>query len=378
MGKRIVIALLVVALLVSGGWWWHSRKGSEDPAQKAKGPQLVETAAVEPRDITTVINTVGSLIAGESAAIHAEIAGQVQTVAFEEGQPVKKGDVLIKMDSSLIETDLAKAKSALEVAAATFQRDDKLKAGGFVAGQQWDVSRADYRAAQAAVENAQILLTKTEIKAPFDGVAGLRKFSPGDYATAGQDLTTVVSLNPLKLEFSAPEKDYASVRQGQKIIFAVDAFPQQEFEGEIYAIDPTINPENRNFTVKATVPNDEGKLRPGMYARIRIETQTREGVPMMPEQAVIPEGTDAYAFVMRNGKAHRVKLSLGERQQGAVEVREGLKAGDRVITAGVMKLREGSPVTEETPQAATSAPEGGHRPASGPSGPDERPVKAEK
>ncbi|MCC7038473.1 MAG: efflux RND transporter periplasmic adaptor subunit [Alphaproteobacteria bacterium] len=350
--KPVIITLLVIAAIAAGGWYWYSHKSGSGDDKKPKGPQAVVTAAVEARDITSTINAVGSLIAGEAAAIHAEVSGQVQEVLFEEGKPVKKGDTLIKMDSSLIETEYAKAKAALDVAAATFQRDDKLKSGGFVAGQQWDVSRADYRAAQAAVSNAEILLTKSTIKAPFDGVAGLRSFSPGDYATAGQELTNVVALDPLKIEFTVPEKDYATVKQGQKISFNVDAFPDRKFTGEIYAIDPRINPENRNFTVKATIPNTDGALRPGMYARIGIETQTRQAVPMIPEEAVIPQGSDSYVFTINGSKAQRKKITLGERQAGSVEVREGLTAGDKVITAGTMKLKDGSDVAEQKQDAA--------------------------
>ena len=353
--KPVIISLLVIAAIAAGGWYWYSHKSAGGDEKKPKGPQAVVTAVVEARDITSTINAVGSLIAGEAAAIHAEVSGQIQEVLFEEGKPVKKGDTLIKMDSSLIETEYAKAKAALDVAAATFQRDDKLKSGGFVAGQQWDVSRADYRAAQAAVSNAEILVTKAVIKAPFDGVAGLRNFSPGDYATAGQELTNVVSLDPLKLEFTVPEKDYATVKQDQKINFMVDAFPDRKFTGDIYAIDPRINPENRNFTVKATIPNSDGALRPGMYARISIETQTRQAVPMLPEQAIMPQGTDNYVYTINGNKAQRKKITIGERQNGSVEVREGLKAGDKVITAGLMKLKDGSEVAEQKPDA-TAAP----------------------
>lgn len=354
--KPVIITLLVIAAIAAGGWYWYSHKSGSGDDKKPKGPQAVVTATVEARDLTSTISTVGSLIAGESAAIHAEVSGQVQEVMFEEGKPVKKGDTLIKMDSSLIETEYAKAKAALDVAAATFQRDDKLKSGGFVAGQQWDVSRADYRAAQAAVSNAEILMTKSTIKAPFDGVAGLRSFSPGDYATAGQELTSVVSLDPLKLEFTVPEKDYAAVKQGQKISFTVDAFPDQKFSGDIYAIDPRINPDNRNFTVKATIPNAEGALRPGMYARIAIVTQTRSAVPMLPEEAIMPQGTDSYVYTINGNKAQRTKITIGERQAGSVEVREGLKAGDKVITAGLMKLKDGSDVAEQPVEAAAPVP----------------------
>lgn len=353
-----IIGILALLLLLAGGgyWYWsHGKAAPEAGGKGPKGPQVVVTVPVAAKDLTLAISAVGSLLAGESASIHAEIAGQVQKILFEEGQPVKKGDILVQMDTSLIETELQKARAALDVANANFTRDDKLKKSGFVANQQWDTSRAEQQSAQAAVANAEILLQKATIKAPFDGIAGLRSFSPGDYAAAGQELSTIVSIAPLKLEFTAPEKDYASVKAGQKISFSVDSYPGENFTGEIYAVDPRINPENRNFTARATIPNDDGRLRPGMYARITIETATRSNVLMVPEEAVIPSGNDSYVFVAQGGKAAKRKITLGERQAGEVEAVTGLKAGEKVITAGVMKLQDGGAIEEQAATAPAAA-----------------------
>jgi membrane fusion protein (multidrug efflux system) len=354
MGRTIGILAVLLLLACGGYWFWtHSKAAPEASGKGPKGPQVVVTAPVAAKELTLAISAVGSLLAGESASIHAEIAGQVQRILFEEGQPVKKGDILVEMDTSLIETDLRKARAALDVATANFSRDDKLKKSGFVANQQWDTSRAELQSAEAAVANAEILLQKATIKAPFDGIAGLRSFSPGDYAAAGQELSSIVSIAPLKLEFTAPEKDYAAVKAGQKISFSVDSYPGDTFAGEIYAVDPRINPENRNFTARATIPNDDGRLRPGMYARISIDTATRAGVLMIPEEAVIPSGNDSYVFVAQNGKASKRKVVLGARQAGEVEAVSGLKEGEKVITAGVMKLQDGGAIDE---QAASPAP----------------------
>lgn len=347
--KRILAIALLITLALGGAWYWHNHKEAAPEAAggKNRGPQAVVTAAPSKRDLAVIIDAVGSLIASEEASIHAEVSGQIKEVQFQEGQPVKKGDMLIKIDSSLAETDLLQAKAAMEAKKAAFSRDDKLKSSGFVADQQYDTSRAELQGAEAAVANAEILITKSSIRAPFDGVAGLRNFSAGDYAAVGQALTTVVAIDPLKLEFSVPEKNYAAIKTGQKISFAVDAFTGENFSGEIYAIDPQINPENRNFTVKANIPNTDGKLRPGMYARIRIETATRPGALMAPEEAIIPEGKDSYVFVVNGGKAQRKKVTLGERQSGAVEIKDGITADDRLIVAGVMKLRDGAAVNEQ-------------------------------
>lgn len=349
----ILAALVILCALAAGGSYYMQKHGAKDNEGRAKGPQPVVVEPAATRDLTVAINTVGSIVAGESADIHPEISGQILEILFEEGQPVQKGDILIQMDKSLLETELMRAKAALGVATANFNRDDKLKKSGFVADQQWDASQADLQAANAAVANADIRLFKSSIRAPFDGIAGLRNFSPGDYAAEGQTLTTLVSIDPLRLEFAIPERNYSSIRTGQKIVFTADAFPGEKFSGDVYAIDPRINAENRNFTVKALIHNADGRLRPGMYARIRIDTATRQNVLMIPEEALVPEGQDNYVFIASDGKAARRKVTLGDRTAGAVEISEGLEAGDKVITAGVMKLRDGMAVAEQTATETT-------------------------
>lgn len=363
--KRIAVIVLIIALLAGGLWHLHSTTAAEQAGGKMKGPQNVVTAPLARRDLAVTIEAVGSLLAGEAADIHAEVAGQIKSISFEEGQPVKKGDLLINIDTSLIETDLLKAKAARDAARASFNRDDQLKSKGFVADQQYDSSRAALQAAEAEVANAEILLQKASIVAPFDGIAGLRNFSVGDYAAAGQTLTSIVSLHPLKMSFTVPERDFAAVKAGQEISFTVDAWPGQDFKGEIYAIDPRINAENRNFAVRATIPNEDGRLRPGMYARIRITTATRPGALMAPEEAVVPQGTESYVFTAEGGKAARRKVELGERREGEVEIKSGLDDNARVITAGVMKLRDGSEIVEAAPAEAAAEPAAGGDAADG-------------
>lgn len=371
----ILVTMLVLGGLAAGGMqYWKTRQAPSDkpaataPAGKAQMPpggMPVVTETVTPRDITTPINAVGSLIASEAADIHTEIAGQIEKILFEEGQPVKKGDVLIQIDRSLVQTELSKAQATYEATAATFRRDDKLKESGYVSNQKWDLSRSDLQTAKSAVENARIRLEKTAVRAPFDGVAGLRSFSVGDYAQVGQVLTTIDTLDPLKLEFSVPERYFTNIQIGQKITFGVDAWPGQTFEGSIYAIDPRINPDTHNFSVKANIPNADSRLRPGMYARIAIATATRTGVIMVPEEALIPQGNDSFVYVIEDGKAAMKQVTRGIRDNNRVEITEGLEAGAEVITAGTMRIGPGMPVqslpatapaamTESTPAAGTT------------------------
>lgn len=309
----------------------------------------VVTKKIAPENVTITLSAVGSLLAGEAAEIHAEIAGQIEKIFFEEGQPVKKGELLMQIDKSLIQTELARAQAAYDATAATFSRDDKLKSSGYVSNQKWDLSKSDLQSAKAAVDSARIRLEKTSIRAPFDGIAGLRSFSVGDYAETGQSLTTVVSIDPLKIEFSVPEKDYGAVSAGQKIRFSVDAWPNEAFEGKIYAVAPRIDPATRNFSVKAEIPNPKRKLRPGMYARIDIATSTKKDVLMVPEEALIPSGSDTFVFAVEDGKAAMRKITPGLRRDGAVEALDGLSPGAEIITAGAMRVRDGMPVMSQPP-----------------------------
>lgn len=366
---KIFITLIVLGAIAGGGYyyWSHKQAGEQTAAAGAPGAggppggMPVEAEKVAAREFTVSINAVGSLIAGESADIHSEIAGQIEKIQFEEGQPVKKGDVLMQIDRSLIQTELSKAQAAYDATSATFSRDDKLKASGYVSNQKWDLSKSDLQTSKSAVENARIRLEKTTVRAPFDGVAGLRSFSVGDYAQIGQVLTTIDSLSPLKLEFAVPERNYSAVQTGQKITFSVDAWPGETFEGEIYAIDPRINPDTRNFNVKANIPNTEGRLRPGMYSRISIATVTRQNVLMIPEEAIMPQGDQSFVYVIEDGKAAMKQVTPGLRDAGRVEITAGLNVGDEVITAGTMRIGPGAPVMVLPPagqQAAGEQPDG--------------------
>lgn len=324
---------------------------SAQPAAKGvkpgapQGPIPVEAVRVAPKDVPVMLSAVGSLLAGESADITTEVPGRIEKILFDEGQPVKKNDVLLQIDKSLIETELQQATAAYNVAKATFNRDNTLKEKGFASSQKWDLSKADMETTRAAMENARIRLQKTTVRAPFDGITGLRNFSVGDFANTGQTLTSIVSINPLKLEFTIPEKNYAAIAEGQAIRVNVDAWPDKSFTGTIYAVDPQVDPQTRNFRAKAKIDNAEKHLRPGMYARVSIETNTRTQSLSVPEESVIPEGRDSFVMLVVDGKAQRRKVVLGYRAAGSVEVAEGLSAGDVVVTAGLQRVRENTPVT---------------------------------
>jgi membrane fusion protein (multidrug efflux system) len=198
--------------------------------------------------------------------------------------------------------------------------------------------------AQADIESARIRLEKAKAPVPFDGVAGLRSFSIGDYVQVGQALTTIDVIDPVKITFSIPEKNYGDLKVSQKISFSVDAWPGEKFSGEIYAISPRVDRNTHNFDVKAVIGNADARLRPGMFARINITTSVHRGALVIPEQAIIPHGDDSFVFVVREGRAVLQKVGLGWRQPGSVEITSGLAANEAVVVAGIMKLQDGAAV----------------------------------
>jgi membrane fusion protein (multidrug efflux system) len=307
----------------------------------------VRASPAETRDIPVTLSAVGTLEAEESAGVSAEVAGSVSAIYFNEGAPVKKGDPLVQIDDSLIRAELMKAEAAHDVKKKTFSRSSGLKATGYISNQDWDQNKSELREAEANIEMARIRIEKARTKSPFDGVAGLRSVSVGDYVQAGQLLATVDMVDPVKITFSVPEKVYADIRSGQKITFSVDAWPDEIFDGTVYAVSPRINPNTRHFDVRATAPNKAARLSPGMFARVTVVTTVHEGAIAVPERAILPMGNDSFVFVVRDGKAVLQKVSTGLRVGGAVEVAKGLTGNESVITDGMMKLQDGTPVRVE-------------------------------
>jgi membrane fusion protein (multidrug efflux system) len=358
-GKFLKIFFLAAAIAAAGLLWQRggALKGfffgggapSEVQGKGAMGPMPVDAVEVEARDLVVTVDAVGTLAANESADIRAEIAGVVKAVNFSEGQPVKKGESLVNIDDSLIRTELMKAEATYNVRKETFARSDKLKTSGYVSKQDWEQSNASLQEARADIDSARIRLEKAKVPAPFDGVAGLRSFSAGDYVQVGQVLTTLDAADPVKISFSVPEKNAGDVQVGQKISFSVDAWSKKSFAGEVYAISPRVDQSTRNIDIKATAPNPDGALRTGMFARVNIVSSVRAAALIVPEQAVIPKGDDSFVFVVRDGKAILQKVSVGLRQTGIVEITSGLAAGEQVVAAGIMKLQDGMPVSTGAP-----------------------------
>ena len=365
--KRLILACLVLLIGAGAALWWFREdprvsalmpdavqawlpRASPPPAPRMTAPARaappVETVAIERGRVTDEIEALGTLAANESIVIAPEITGRVTRLGFKEGERVKEGQVLVELDSVILENELKQTQADFDLAKDTFERARQLAQRGTGTQVALDQAAAQLASGEARVALARARLEKATITAPFDGVVGLRSVGVGDYVAAGQNLITLTDIDPIKVDFRVPETFLTQVKDGQAIQVHVDAIPGRDFAGKIYAIDPVVDVNGRAIRLRALVPNPELILKPGLFARVTIITDTRDNALLVPEAAVMPDGTGTgkAVFVVEDGKARLVKVKVGKRLSNRVEITEGLAAGAIVVTAGQMRLRDGVPV----------------------------------
>jgi membrane fusion protein (multidrug efflux system) len=298
------------------------------------------------------IFAVGTLRSNETVMIRSEIAGRIAAIGFAEGSAVRKGDILFTLDDAIPAAELKDAEASLALSQRNFERARELFSRRFGTERTLDEARAALDSDRAKVELARARLGKTRIAAPFAGVVGLRRVSVGDYITIGQDLVNLEDLNPIKADFRIPERYLPALSPSQSLRLTVDAFPGRAFTGEVVALDPMIDPEGRSIAVRARLPNPDGALRPGLFARVNLVLQKRTLALTIPETAVVPRGEERFVYRIDGDQAVLTRVDLGQRRDGRVEVLSGLAAGDPVVTAGHLRLRDRARVLPSAVAAA--------------------------
>jgi len=335
----VLTALLGVAFLWGiGGCGRRAPGGPGGMAVHVVGFRAVEQP-VEDR-----VAVVGTLAANESVDIKSELDGVVEEIRFEEGQRIKAQDVLFRIDRSKLEASLAEAEANLKLAEATLRRYTALAESRAVSQQEVDQAQTSFEARLATVELMRAQLQDATVVAPFAGITGSRLVSIGQYVTRGQQLTSLVETDPMKVGFAVPERFLSRVAEGQGLEMRVVAYPDEAFRGTVYFVDPTVNPQTRTVLVKARLPNPDGRLRAGMFANLELILQVRQRAVVIPESALLLEGERASVFVVEDGTAQPRPVSPGVRLAGALEIREGLSPGELVVIEGTQKLAPGAPV----------------------------------
>ncbi|HEX2258010.1 MAG TPA: efflux RND transporter periplasmic adaptor subunit [Afifellaceae bacterium] len=321
--------------------------GVSQPAAAQPGappPTPVETAEVRTGAATEEIIVAGSLRAMESVRVSSEIAGLISAIHFGDAEPAEAGQLLFELEDSIARAELAQAEAQLALAESNHRRAAELLERQVGTERTRDEAVAALETARADVGLARARLEKTQIKAPFDGLLGLRTVSVGEYVTPGQELVNLEDIEPIKVDFRVAERFLQRLQTGQPVRIRVESLPDRTFAGAVTAIDPHVDQETRSVAVRAEVPNEERLLRPGQFARVTVVVEERDDALLVPEQALLPRGSDFFVYKVVDGKALMVQVETGRRRAGNVEIVSGLSAGDVIVTGGHQKIRDGAPV----------------------------------
>lgn len=370
----LLIVLAVGAGIGVVGARWYSGQGvppsnaasqaskAASPAPTAPAPPAapagtaVEVVPVQRINMARSVSAVGTLRSENSVMLRPEISGRIVEINFAEGGKVKKGDTLFRLDDSVVKAQLQQAQASLSLAQSRHRRAQELSREGFISKQARDEAASELQVQQAAVALHQAQLEKTAILAPFDGLIGLRNVSVGDYVSPGQDLVSIESVNPLKVDFRVPEQFLAGVYPGLPLSVSFDAMPGQERQGEVGAISPVVDVGGRSLLLRASIPNDDDALRPGLFARVLLQLSD-ESVLAVPETALSPSGQSQFIFVVRDAKAVRLPVAVGMRRDTMVQVSGEVLEGDQVIVSGLQKVSDGAAVRVVNAQPGQPSPQ---------------------
>lgn len=366
--RSVFIALCVFALVLVAAYGWYANQpravgAAAAPATGgglAAAPVTVEVTAVERRAMAYDVSAVGSLVSNESVVLRPEIAGRIARIGFRDGEAVQGGAVLVELDNAVQRAELQQARARLTLASANSRRTEDLFARNFVSQSSRDNARAELDLARANLDLAQARLDRTVIRAPFAGVVGIRSVSPGDFVQDGDALINLEDIATLKLDFRLPELYLDRVLKGQVLELRTDVLPDEIFAARVDAIDPLVDAQGRALRLRASLVNPGGRLRPGVFVRVRLVLAERPDVLVVPEAALVAApGNVQFVYQVREGKAQRVDVSTGMRRDAVVEIVSGLAQGAQVVSAGQLKLRDGVSVLvreQAATPAVTSAP----------------------
>ena len=389
MKRKLIIVAVILAAAV--GWWWARGEGESPSSTEARGggqarpgggrgsgaggprpPMTVELDSVKRGDVTEHLTVVGNLIGAATVEVVPKISGRLQSVSVRIGDRVARGHVLAKLEDREILEQVKQARASDQVAQASIrQREADLKfaetnaersrnlygrqllpkqtlddaeAKYQAAVAQVDLARAQYTQSRARLEELQITLANTSIVSPVNGFVGKRYLDPGAFASTNTPVVSVVEIQTVRLVANLVEKDLKRVQTGANAVTEVDAFPGETFIGRVARVAPVLDPATRTATMEIEVPNPGFRLKPGMYARVRLTVDRRDAALVIPRNALVNVEGKAGVFVPTGNTAKFREVQTGLQDEKQVEIREGLGEGDRVITTGVGALRDGDPI----------------------------------
>jgi membrane fusion protein (multidrug efflux system) len=325
----------------------HRGTPSSGPPQaggpRGSAPALVTLAAVRAERVSQKLEALGNARANESVDVSSKTSNIVTAVMFRDGEHVKRGQVLVQLDSAQVRAEVAAAEAAVTESESLYNRSRELLSTQALSKSSFDQLEATLKANRAKLAAANARLEDTVIRAPFSGRVGLRRVSVGTLISPGAVITTLDDTSVIKLDFAVPENFLATLREGLTVRATAPAFPGRNFTGKVGSIDSRVDQATRSVTVRALLANEDGALKPGMFLNVALANDEREAL-IIPEEALTPEAERQYVFVVADGKAERREVRIGGRRPGSVEILAGLAAGEKVVIEGTQKVRDGSAV----------------------------------
>ncbi len=398
MASKTIYTVVAVAgiLAASAAAWWYQKPPSSgginaslpattQAAGAAQGaasgtaggrPPSVEVAKVTLTKLTDDTQAVGSLRSRRGVVLRPEVSGRITQLNFNDGQRVRKGQLLVQFDDQLPLAQVQQSMAELSIAQANQKRNQELVAQNFISQRSLDESAANLQVAQAKLALSQATAARLKIIAPFDGIVGIRLVNVGDYLKDGADIVNIEDIEAIFVDFRLPERFQSKVKRGQTALLDIDALPGRKYTAQVQAIDPLIDANGRSVGIRGCIDNRQLQLRPGMFARVNAVFGVRENARVIPEEAIVPQGGRQFVIKLLDGPTpqtrttKRVEVKVGLRSPGKVEILDGLEAGDTVVTTGQQRVqRDGTTVTvvdlsSTRPAVGAPAMQGASAPAS--------------
>jgi len=351
-----MIAMLVLVAALIGALYYYKSRQILAAIKQHEGfvmpPVTVTTAKAEAVKWQPVLTAIGSLKAVNGVEVSTDLSGIVREIAFEAGKKVEKGALLVRLDTQQEEAQLKSAEAAAALAQVNRSRQEGLLSRRATSQSEYDSAVANADQATAAVDEVRALIARKTIHAPFTGILGIRKIDIGEYLDVGKPIVALESMDPIRVEFSVPQQEIAHIGIGKAIRVTAAGIAGKRFEGAVTAMDSRVDASTRNIAVEATIPNEEGLLRPGMFVNVEVLLPEREGVVAIPSSSIVYAPYGDSVFVVRQAEgggpdtleALQQFVQLGDTRGDLVVVHSGVKPGDEVVSSGAFKLTSGARV----------------------------------
>lgn len=340
--KNLIIGAIIIAILIGAKFiFFPNHAGQANTPQKGKsggGTNNVTAYVVKTEKISNEITASGTIRANEDVQLQPELSGKVVQINFKEGSKVSKGQLLVKMNDADFQAQYKKLELQRSLAEQTMDRQKQLLAINGVSQQEFDLAQSGYSTLKSDMDFQMAQILKTEIKAPFDGVIGLKNVSEGAFVTPATIIASIQQIDPVKIDFAVPERYFPYIKKDGEVFFSIEGIAEK-MKGQIFAIEPKIDLATRTIQVRAICSNSKGNIYPGAFAQVKIVLNDINDAIMIPTESLIPDISGQKVFILKNGKSTYSKVETGIRTDTKIQITKGLNVGDTVLTTGIMQLK---------------------------------------